>query len=283
MGEISIRPATPADAGACARVMFDAFESLATRHAFPIEPQSPEFTRMQLDSMLATDGIYALVAERDGDVLGSAFQDERGDIVGIGPVSVDPAVQGVGRDLMECLLRRCTERDVRGVRLVQTAYNYRSFSLYAKLGFAVREPLSVFQGETPNAATGGDVRLAGVDDLAQCDALCRRVHGHDRHGELSQWIGAGTARVVERAGEITGYATGCGYIFHAVGETDDDVIALLGAAETIMGLGFLVPSRNTRLMTWCLDAGLRLVQQSTLMTIGFYGEPNGSWLPSIGY
>jgi hypothetical protein len=44
-----------------------------------------------------------------------------------------------------------------------------------------------------------------------------------------------------------------------------------------------VPSRNTRLMTWCLDSGLRLVQQSTLMTIGFYAEPNGSWLPSIGY
>jgi hypothetical protein len=32
-----------------------------------------------------------------------------------------------------------------------------------------------------------------------------------------------------------------------------------------------------------LNGGLRLVQQSTLMTIGLYNEPKGAWLPSIGY
>jgi predicted N-acetyltransferase YhbS len=285
MTGVSIRPADPADADACARVMFTAFESLATRHAFPIEAQSPEFTRRQMEAMLAAEGIYALIAERDGDVVGSAFQDERGDIVGIGPVSVDPADQGgVGRVLMESLLHRCSSRDARGVRLVQTAYNYRSLSLYAKLGFAVREPLSVFHGDMKSAgATSGDVRTATPQDLDSCDDLCLRVHGHDRHGELSSWIGAGTARVVERGSRLTAYATGCGYLSHAVGESDDDIITLLAAAETIAGLGFLVPSRNTHLMAWCLGSGLRLVQQSTLMSIGFYAEPQGSWLPSIGY
>jgi hypothetical protein len=185
---------------------------------------------------------------------------------------------------MESLLQRCGRRDARGVRLVQTAYNYRSLSLYAKLGFAVREPLSVFQGDMSNASpTSVDVRSATPQDLDCCDDLCRRVHGHDRHGELSNWIGAGTARVVEREGRITGYTTGCGYFSHAVGETDNDMIKLLAAAETVAGLGFLVPSRNTALMAWCLRSDLRLVQQSTLMSIGFYADPQGSWLPSIGY
>jgi predicted N-acetyltransferase YhbS len=282
MTGFDIRPATADDAAPCARVMVDAFGALASRHSFPMETAGAPVD-MQMASMLATEGIYALVAERNGAVVASAFQDERGRIVGIGPVSVDPAVHGgIGRALMEALLRRCAEREVAGVRLVQTAYNYRSLSLYAKLKFAVREPLSVFQGAV-DAQVDSDVRPATPDDIAACDAICTDVHGHDRHGELREWVAAGTARVVERRGQITGYATGCGYLFHAVGRTNDDVIALLANAETIVGLGFIVPSRNSRLMGWCLDAGLELVQQSTLMSLGLYNEPQGAWLPSIGY
>ena len=45
----------------------------------------------------------------------------------------------------------------------------------------------------------------------------------------------------------------------------------------------LVFQANTLLMQWCLDSGLRIVQQSTLMTTGWYNEPQGAWLPSIVY
>ncbi|MGW4336999.1 GNAT family N-acetyltransferase [Rhodococcus koreensis] len=286
MTELQIREATPDDAQMCGRIMFDAFEALATRHHFPIEAGTPQLADFQIKAMLDTDGIYGLVAERDGHIVGSALQDERGKIVGIGPVTVDPAASdaGAGRALMKALLERSREREVAGVRLVQTTYNYRSFSLYAKRGFAVRELLSVFQGTAHGSAIpGAVVRAATPDDIAVCDEICRQVHGHDRHGELQQWVGAGTARVVERGGRITGYATGFGYIWHAVGQADDDVIALLAGADEFTGLGFLVPSRNTRLMAWCFDAGLQLVQQSTLMTTGLYNEPQGAWLPSIGY
>ncbi|HEX2284781.1 MAG TPA: GNAT family N-acetyltransferase [Mycobacterium sp.] len=286
MTELQIREATIEDAGACARIMWDAFETFATAHNFPVEPGTPEFTDLQMGAMLSTDGIFGVVAERDGKVLGSALQDERGAIVGVGPVSTDPATQDarVGRALMEALLQRSRERDVAGVRLVQTAYNYRSLSLYAKLGFAVREPLSVFQ-RPPDAVAvpTTSVRVATIEDVDACDDLCRRVHGHDRHPEVQGAVDRGIASVVERRGEITGYATGLGYIGHAVGYSDDDIIAMLCAAETFVGLGVLVPSRNTRLMTWCLDVGLRFVQQSTLMSIGLYNEPQGAWLPSIGY
>jgi len=53
--------------------------------------------------MLATEGIFGLVAERADEIVGSGFQDERGTIVGVGPISVDPAAMdvGVGRALME--------------------------------------------------------------------------------------------------------------------------------------------------------------------------------------
>ena len=281
-----VREATPEDGEDCGRIFYDAFESIATRHNLPIEPSSREFTRFAVGEMLASEGFVGLVAERGGEVLGSAFVDERTVIAGIGPVTVDPAAQdvGVGRALMEAVLQQERDRGAVGVRLVQTAYHYRSLALYTKLGFVVREPLSVIQGTPPVLSVPGlGVRPAREHDLASCDELCARVHGHDRSGELRDAIAAGTAYVVERPGGICGYASGFGYGWHAVAETNEQLIALIGSAQAFMGLGILVPTRNTELLRWCLAHGLKLVQQSTLMTIGLYNEPSGAWLPSITY
>jgi predicted N-acetyltransferase YhbS len=285
-GEVAVRPATTADGERCAEIFYDAFAAIAARHSFPVEPRSPAFTRHTVSEMLATEGFLGLVAEREGEVIGSAFIDERAAIAGIGPVTVAPAAQdqGVGRALMEAALERERERQAPGVRLVQTAYHYRSLALYSKLGFAVREPLSVLQGKPPAVSVPGRaVRPAREDELVACGCLCERIHGHDRNRELHDAIEAQTARVVSRPERITGYATGFGYGWHAVAETNEDLAALLGSAAQFMGLGILVPSRNGELLRWCLGHGLRIVQQSTLMTIGLYTEPTGAWLPSILY
>ena len=286
MTELEVREVTVADAESCGRIFYEAFESIATRHNFPIEPDSPEFTHFLAGRLLAHNEVVGLVAERDGVVLGSAFVDERGAIAGIGPVTVDPKAQddGIGRALMDAVLRRERRRGAAGVRLVQTAYHYRSLALYAKLGFVVREPLSVMQGTPPSLSLPGlGVRPAVDADRAACDELCERVHGHNRSGELRDAIAAGTAHVVERPDRISGYATGFGYGWHAVAETNEDLIALLASPEAYMSLGILVPSRNAELVRWCLQHGLRIVQQSTLMTIGLSNEPAGAYLPSIVY
>jgi GNAT superfamily N-acetyltransferase len=281
---LSIREATSDDAARCAQVFYDAFVSIADRHNFPAEPPSPEFTSFKVGEMLADDGFAGLVAERDGEILGSAFVDERAVIAGIGPVTVDPAAQdgGIGRALMEAAVARAA--NAAGARLVQTAYHYRSLALYTKLGFVVREPLSVLQGSVPAVSVPGrGVRPARDEDLAACNALCIRIHGHDRGRELRDAVRAGTARVVERPERVTGYATGFGYGWHAIAETNEDLIALLASAEAFIGLGILLPSRNAELLRWCLEHGMRLVQQSTLMTTGLYNEPAGVYLPSILY
>jgi hypothetical protein len=49
------------------------------------------------------------------------------------------------------------------------------------------------------------------------------------------------------------------------------------------GFGFLVPTRNGDLMRWCLAENPCIIQTMTLVTIGFYNEPNGSWLPSVTF
>ena len=49
------------------------------------------------------------------------------------------------------------------------------------------------------------------------------------------------------------------------------------------GQGFLVPARNSELLRWCLEHGIRVVQQMTLMGTGMYQEPAGAYLPSVIY
>jgi hypothetical protein len=109
------------------------------------------------------------------------------------------------------------------------------------------------------------------------------VHGHSRAGELRGALAQGQARVVERGGRITGYTTGIGFYGHSVAETDDDLRALIGAAESFAGPGFLVPMRNTELLRWCMARGLRVFVVVNLMTIGLYSEPRGAFLASTWY
>ena len=87
---------------------------------------------------------------------------------------------------------------------------------------------------------------------------------------------------MEHAGRITGYATSLSFFGHAVGETDDDIKALIGAAPELGQSGFLLPARSP-LFRWCLERRLRVVQLMTLMTVGLYNEPAGAYLPSILY
>jgi hypothetical protein len=168
------------------------------------------------------------------------------------------------------------------VRLVQAAYHCRSMSLYAKLGFEVREPLACMQGPALGLSMPGcPVRAAAMADLDPCCALSLRVHGHERRSELREAIKQGTATVVERNEHVTGYASAVAFWGHAVAATTDDLQALIGAAPAFLGAGFLVPTRNGSLFRWCLAHGLRVTQPLTLMSRGLYNEPSGAFLPSI--
>jgi hypothetical protein len=53
-----------------------------------------------------------------------------------------------------------------------------------------------------------------------------------------------------------------------IAESNNGLKALISAATAFPGGGILVPTRNGELFRWCLQNGLRLVHQMTLMTIG---------------
>jgi len=88
--------------------------------------------------------------------------------------------------------------------------------------------------------------------------------------------------VVLHGDKIMGYTCGLTYFNHSVGLANDDLKALISSAiDYYGGPGILIPTRNTQLFRWCLNNGLKLVQQLTLMTTGLYNEPAGFYMPSI--
>jgi predicted N-acetyltransferase YhbS len=281
---VVIREAVVEDVPVCGQICYDAFATINVAHGFPPDMPNAEVGASVIASILADPNYYCVVAEIDGRVVGSNGLDERSIIRGVGPITIDPAAQniGVGRLLMQAVVDRASDRGAAGVRLVQAAFHNRSFSLYSSFGFDVCEPLCCMQGKTRERSVAGcEVRLATPADEAACNELCRRVHGFDRAVQLTQAISHGTARVVERGGHVTGYTTHLANFGHSTAETNLDMQALIASAESFAGPGILVPSRNSALLRWCLQNGLRVVQPMTLMSTGLYNDPAGAWLPSI--
>jgi len=283
---IELRAGTPADAVACGTICYEAFKSVNSAHGFPPDFASAEEGVGLMTMLLSHAGHRSVVAEIDGRIVGSNFMDERAPIYGIGPITVDPTVQnrGIGGRLMQHMIDRTAQRNAAGVRLLQAAFHNRSLCLYSMLGFRTRETISILQGKPLNQKIAGyDVRPATPADVAACNAICHAVHGFARGRELEEAIAYRAAQVVEHDGRITGYTTGVSFVAHTVTETNTGLMALIGAATQFGSPGFLLPTRNHEVFTWCLKGGLRLVYQMTLMTIGLYNEPAGAWLPSVAY
>ena len=283
---VHIRTATPEDAKVCGQICYDAFSTINQKHGFPSDFPHTGVAIDMFSMLFSAPQFYCVVAEADGQIVGSNCLDERSIIAGVGPITIDPAVQnrGLGRRLMQAVMDRANQRGAAGIRLVQAGFHSRSLSLYASLGFEVHEHLACMQGRTQQRDVAGcSVRSAQPEDVAACAAMSLRVHGFDRSGELPHAIKEGTANVVEREGRITGYTSNLAFFGHSTAETNVDMQSLIASAESFGGPGILVPTRNSALFRWCLENGLRVVQPMTLMSMGLYNEPAGSWLPSILY
>jgi GNAT superfamily N-acetyltransferase len=264
--------------------MYEAFRDIAERHNFPPDFPSAEVAGGLLTWMLQAPGFDAFVAEEEDRIVGSIFVSRRSRVGGISVITIDPKAQNraVGRRLMQRGMEFLEEHGHTRQQLVQAGYHNRSLCLYAKLGFIATEMLSTMTGKPIKAnIPGRTIRQASNGDARACNALCRKVHGFDRSHEVAHAIAQGTAVVVESGGQITGYTTGVGFSGHGVGETSEDLKALIASADEFAGPGILIPTSNGELFRWCLENGLRLVQQMILMDTLPSGPPNGVYWPAV--
>jgi predicted N-acetyltransferase YhbS len=286
---LTIRSIEQGDAETCGKIGFQAHKSISSAHGYPSEQPSVEFAVRMIKTLLGNPNSWGVLAEREGKILGSIFLHvfRPSPVAAIGPLTVDPSAEGgVGRALMEAALVEARKRDYDRVRLVQSPSHLRSFVLYTKCGFTLREPLFLMNGNPIQStlAKKHDVRIAGPQDISACNGICISAHGFSREMELRQAIDQRVAIVdIDNSGGITGYAAGIGFFGHAVAKTNDVLKALIANASAILGHGFFVPGRNSDLLGWLLDAGLRIVWPANLMTVGNYQDPTAPFLPSIAY
>ncbi len=284
-----IRSIQQADAETCGEIGFQAHKAISSAHGYPSEQPSIEFAVGMIKTLLANPNSWGALAERDGQILGSIFLHvfPPSPVAAIGPLTVDPSAEGgVGRALMEASLMEARKRDYDQVRLVQSPSHLRSFVLYTKCGFTLREPLFLMQGKPVPGILGKkhDVRAARSEDISACNEICISVHGFSREKELRQALDQRVATVnIDNTGNITGYAAGIGIFGHAVAKTNEVLKALVASASAILGPGFFVPGRNYNLLRWLLDGGFRVVWPANLMTVGNYQDPTAPFLPSIAY
>lgn len=188
---------------------------------------------------------------------------------------------------MEAVIER--GKGSEGIRLMQDSYNTASLSLYASLGFDVKEPLVMIEGEVRGEVTAEiEVRPIQEDDSAACAELSRNAHGFERSNELKNTPPFLTSFVAVRGGRVTAYASAPHFwaLNHAVAESEEDMQALLtGAGNLSQGqpISFLLPTRQADLFRWCLKNGMRVIKPMTLMVMGEYQEPRSCYLPSVGY
>jgi GNAT superfamily N-acetyltransferase len=236
-----------------------------------------------------------VAAKVDGKLVGSNFLQLSDAVAGVGPITVCPTTQakGIGRTLMQDVIKHAVTQHGPQVRLVQDAVNTTSLSLYTSLGFEVKEPLAMVT-VPPEQAKDETVRLARMEDLDHLDELCRRVYLVSRRNEVAGLIAHGAEHGMpvylrKREARVVAYAIP-GFLGHGVGETNEDLMATVRQAMGRRGgrlsrsmEAILCPSRNGELYRAILTAGGKTVRCLHLMAMGPYETPIGAWYPSIAY
>jgi ribosomal protein S18 acetylase RimI-like enzyme len=267
------------------RICYEAFKEVHEGHGFSLDFPTIDFAQQALGMLVDREDFYGVVALRDGQPVGSNFLFTGDLVAGIGPISVDRSCQGqgIGRSLMQNVMAHAQRNNFDRARLLQDAFNVASISLYASLGFEVKEATAFMQG-APASETDDSVRLITESDLPAIEELSRRIYKSSRRDEVAAAVRYGFAAFLrERHERITGYLIP-GLFGHGVAETEEDALALIGEAARRLPpplARFFCPLSEASLFRRALQAQCRVIKVMNYMVKGPYEPPVGVWMPSV--
>lgn len=212
------RPATAADIPALNQVFSDSFTERYHRDGL---------VSVRVPKLNPDVWTYAIRDAGDGAML---WHDERGELAAfniahrsgtegwMGPLAVrtDRQEMGIGRIIVSAAVEWLQRHRVTTVGLETMPRTVENIGFYGRLGFVPRHLTVTMTGETSGRRVAGGSVLLGRLDAAERAGLLERcraridqsARGYDftREAELTLELGLGDTVVLERAGEISGFA-----------------------------------------------------------------------------
>ena len=217
-----------------------------------------------------------VVAEADGEIVGTGVGTANGQVGWIGTIFIAPERRGrgLGRAITQAIIDRLESAGCRSLVLVATTEGRR---LYERMGFELQSRYHVLQAVgLPAAAALDGVRDFDEGDLPAIEGLDRAGTGEDRAHVIRRYASANTTRVtMDDAGEIEGYVLRAPWGGGAtVARSPDAALRILTSRRRAAGpegrvrLGLL--DENEEGLARLMDVGLRLTWSAPRM---LRGEP----------
>lgn len=268
------------------------YEDNLNRRCFPGD--DPSICRVFPEVYEKLDPGCCLIAEIEGEIAGSCFYHPRETHVSLGIMNAHPrfAGQGVARQLLDRIIELAGGKPL---RLVSSALNLDSFSLYNRAGF---RPFEIYQdmvlpSGSPLPAIAPGVRPATLQDLPALLSLEEEISGirrekdwrHFLQNEAGHWRGL----VSERAGTIEGFLfsinhPGSCMLGPGVMRHEEDAASLIAGQLTHrvpQTPVFLVPSRAVGLTRTLSDWGARNCEIHFGQVLGSAKAPSGIVMPTF--
>jgi len=282
---IELVPTEPQHVRELGSICFEAFKELQDRACGTRDFPTVEIAQQVLGMLVEREDFYSVSALDNGRLVGSNFLSLMDPVAGVGPITVDPSYQGqgLGRTLMQDVIDYARCHNIEQVRLMQDSFNPASLSLYASLGFDVKEPVAVMQA-APLAEADSSVRAIAEPDLPAIEDLSERIYKNSRRNEVAAAAPYGFAALLrERQGRITRYLLP-GIFGHGVAETEEDALALIGEAARRLPpeiARFFCPLTESSFYRKALQADCHVIKVMNYMTLGPYEPPDEVWMPSV--
>ncbi len=268
------------------------YQKNLNRGCFPGE--DPSICRIFPEIYEDLDPGCCLVAEIDGELAGSCFYHPRETHLSLGIMNADPKFsgQGVARTLLDQIIEQAGTKPV---RLVSSALNLDSYSLYTRAGF---RPLAVYQdmflpsGKCLPPQSEG-IRPATPDDIPAIMALEEKISGIRREKDwrffLSDESGVWRGLIDENGGEITGALfsinhPGSRMLGPGIMLDDKSAFDLITAHLASFGKDspiFLVPATAIHLVKRLYELGARNCEIHLSQVLGQAQEPAGVVMPTF--